>query len=152
MLYPLLIGLATVIILVLAVIAIYFQVKVKRQRIKQQAQQEAQEKAGRDQRERLNKSIQIIAKGAQEDQLTLTEASIRIKVLLDGLGVDETVRKEYIAFYELARATDHIPILDEWKSLSLKKRVVFDKERDELETKYREFVLDAARRIQGRTF
>jgi len=152
MFYPILIGLAVAIILVLAVIAINLRLKLKKQKAKQKVQMDALDAAGREQRERLNKSIQIIAQGVREDQLSLTEASIRIKVLLDGLGVEQTVQKEYIAFYELAKATDHIPILDEWKALSLKKRLAFDKERDELEQQYRDFVLDAARRIQGHFF
>ena len=152
MLYPILITSALVVILVLSAIAIHLQLKLRKQKAKQQAQLEELERVAIEQRERLNKSIQIIALGLQDDQMTLTEASIRIKVLLDGLGVDESVRQEYVAFYELAKATDHIPILEEWKALSLKKRLAFDKERVAQEEKFKDFVLDAAKRIQGKTF
>ncbi len=152
MLYPTLVAIALVVILVLAAIAVYLQLKLKRQKARQKEQLEALAAADEEQRRRLNMSIQIIAQGIHDDQLTLTEASIRIKVLLDGLGVDDSVRKEYIAFYELAKATDHIPILDQWKALSLKKRLAYDRERLAQEKKYKDFVLDAARRIQGRTF
>lgn len=151
--YPYLIGAAALIIVVLVVIAVRLQLKVRAQEAERREKLQALEQAAAEQRERINKSIQVIALATlQEEQLTLTEASLRIRGLLDGLAVDETVQKEFVAFYELAKATEHIPILEEWKALSLKKRLAFDKERTDLEEKYREFVLDAARRIQGRHF
>ena len=140
------------IILVLAVIAVRLQLKVAALKRQRREQQQALEQAEREQRERINKSIQIIAQSVGSDQVSLTEASIRIKVLLDSLGVDGAVREEYIAFYHLAGATDHIPILAQWKQLTPKKRLAFDREREKLEQQHREFVLDAARRIRGRTF
>ncbi|TQV73452.1 DUF2489 domain-containing protein [Exilibacterium tricleocarpae] len=140
------------IILVLAVVAVRLQLQVAALKRQRQSEQLALEQAERDQRDRINKSIQIIAQGVESDQLSLTEASIRIKVLLDSLGVDDSVRAEYTAFYQLAKATDHIPILAQWKQLTLKKRVAFDRERETLEGEYRDFVLDAAKRIRGKTF
>jgi len=151
--YPYLIGVAVIIIAVLTVIAVRLQLKVRAQEAEQRKKLQALEQAAAEKRKRINKSIQIIAQAAlQEEQLTLTEASLRIRVLLDSLSVEESVQKEFVAFYELAKATEHIPILEEWKALSLKKRLVFDKERTDLEEKYRELVLDAARRIRGRHF
>ncbi len=150
--YWVLAGCGVVIICVLAVIALRLQLKVRALKQQRRQQQLALEQAERDQRQRINKSIQIIAQGVSADQLTLTEGAIRIKVLLDSLGVDEAVRREYVAFYQLAKATDHIPILAEWKKLTLKKRLAFDSEREQLEGQYRDFIMDAAKRIRGKTF
>ena len=58
--------------------------------------------------------------------MTLTEGAIRVRVLLDGLSVNEDVQEEFAAFYQLAKATEHIPILEGWKQLSTKKKLAFD--------------------------
>ncbi|MGH1371600.1 MAG: DUF2489 domain-containing protein [Cellvibrionaceae bacterium] len=143
---------ATLVIVVLAVIAGYYLLQLRRLREKQKAQLEAVAQAGVEQRLRVNKSIQIINQSLIEGQMTITEGAIRTKVLLDGLSVTDAVRDEFSAFYELAAATDHIPILEAWKALSTKQKLKLDSERETLEAQYRDAVLDAARRIQGQFF
>ncbi len=143
---------AAVVIVILSCIAGYYLLKLKRLREKQQAQRQALEQAGAEQRVRVNKSVQIITQAMLEGQMSLTEGAIRTRVLLDGLSVSESVKAEFSAFYQLAAATDHIPILDAWKALSTKKKLVLDSERERLEEDHREFVLDAARRIHGQHF
>lgn len=144
--------LATLVLIVLAVTAGYYLWQVRKLQQRQQQQREALQEEGAKQRQRINNSIQILAQGILDDQLTLTEASIRIRVLLDSLSVTDDVRDNYKAFYLLADATDHIPILDQWKALSTKKKLQLTKEREKLETDHREFVEDAARRIRGQRF
>jgi len=136
----------------LAAYAIYLQRKVRAKIAEQKSQEEALVKENVDQRRRINQSIQIIAQGALEDQLSLTEASIRIKVLLDSLGLEKHIIKQYDAFYVLALATDHIPILAQWKALSNKQQRVFEKQRVSLEAEHKEAVVEAAGRIKGQTF
>lgn len=144
--------LGTVIVLVLGVIAAYYLVKVRQLEQKQRQQLEAQKAEHDAQRLRVNRSIQIIAQGIIDEQLTLTEGSIRIKMLLEGLSVTDEVRESYVAFYHLADAAAHIPILEAWKALSTRKKLEFDRQRQQLETDHREFVLDAAQRILGQQF
>lgn len=147
-----LIALAVLIVLALALVAavlqyrVYQQNKARAVRLDQQAQEQ------RAQRERVNKSIQVIASSVHSDDITLTEASIRIRVLLDSLGVPDSVREEFAAFYELAEATEHIPILDDWKALPTKKKLAFDRERVTQEQFFEKRVLEAAKRIRGRLF
>jgi len=143
---------AAVVIVILSCIAGYYLLQLKRLREKQQAQRQALEQAGAEQRVRVNKSVQIITQAMLEGQMSLTEGAIRTRVLLDGLSVSESVKAEFSAFYLLAAATDHIPILDAWKALSTKKKLILDSEREKLEKDHREFVLDAARRIHGQRF
>lgn len=148
----LLVVLAVLIVLALAVYAGYLLLQVKKLRHKQQLAQEELDKQIDQKRQEDNSSIQILAEGLKQDQLSLTEASIRIRGLLEILAVDDSIRQEFSAFYQLADATAHIPILAEWKKLSRKQQVAFDLERDRAEQQQKEFVLSAANRIIGRSF
>ncbi len=145
-----------VIILVLAIIAgrlVFKVVQLNKKRAKQLADIEAASQAAQAQaRSHNNKSIQILAQALHKDELTLTEASLRIAFLLDQLEVNDAVKEEFSAFYQLRERTNHIPILQEWQALTDKEQRVFDKERLQHENTYFEFVMDAAKRIQGREF
>ncbi len=147
-----LLSVGIIIVLGLSVIAGYYLWQLKLQQKKLAEVEAEQEKTLQDQRKRLNNSIQRLAQGVLGEQLTKTEAAIRIRVLLDGLGVDNETRKQYSAFYILAAKTDHIPILAEWKKLPSNDKKKYDKERLNLEKEYGDFVLDAAQKILGQTF
>ncbi len=143
---------AALIVFALTVVAGYYLRKLNVAQ-KQQAQQLAElEQAAADQRQRVNDSIQIIARTLLDDGVGLTEASIRIRVLLDALQVGQGVREEFVAFYTVAEKTSHIPILQDWKKLPRKKQFQFEREMAKVEEEYRDFALDAARRIIGRAF
>lgn len=127
--------------------------RLVRQREQSRAAQQialAQEAGQR--RHQINRSIQLIAQGLLDEQMSLTEGAIRIRGLLDGLAVTDPIRDEFRAFYLLAQSTSHIPVLDAWKALKTKDKLIFDRQRLQLETDHREFVLDAAQRIRGREF
>ncbi|HTF85314.1 MAG TPA: DUF2489 domain-containing protein [Cellvibrio sp.] len=141
-----------IIVSILAAIAGVLLYKVHKQNQAQRLLLAEKEQAIREQRAHINRSIQILAQASQSEDLTLTEASIRISVLLDSLGVGDDVREEFSAFYQLRSLTEHIPILDGWKKLSRKEQMQFDLQRMKHEASYRDFVLDAAVRIKGREF
>lgn len=137
---------------ILAGYALFLTREVKeKQRQQENALQKLSNEAA-EQRLRINRSIQIIAQGLLDDQLSLTEGAIRIRGLLDILSIDGGLREEFKAFDLLADSTGHIPILDQWKALKAKQKAAFDRERQKLEVDHKEFVEDAARRIQGRSF
>jgi len=144
------------IILVLSIIAgrlvykVYRLQKTRAQQLK--AQEEANQQAQREQRERTNKSIQILAHALHANELTLTEASIRISSLLDSLEVKEEVKTEFSAFYQLREKTSHIPYLEAWQKLSNAEQRKFDRERLQQEASFNDFVMDATKRIIGRDF
>lgn len=141
-----------IIVSILAAIAGVLLYKVHQKNQVQRALLAEKEQAIKEQRASINRSIQILAQASQSEDLTLTEACIRISVLLDSLGVDDGVREEFSAFYQLRSLTEHIPILDGWKKLSRKEQMQFDLQRMKHEASYRDFVLDAAVRIKGREF
>src|SRR5690606_29574995 len=148
--------LGVLIIVVLATIAARLQYKVYRQKKEREeklkALEEANQKAQREHRKWLNKSIQILAQAVDNDELTLTEASIRIAGLMDSLDVPMVVKEEFSAFYQLREKTAHIPYLDAWKNLSNAEQKKFDLERLHHEHSFNDFVRDAAKRILGRDF
>tara|TARA_B110000014_G_C19691149_1_gene362174 strand:- start:115 stop:564 length:450 start_codon:yes stop_codon:yes gene_type:complete len=123
----------------------------QKERQQRDAQRQLQEKA-KEKREQVNASIQILAQSCGVDQLSFTEASIRIRGLLNSLSVGEAIREEFSAFYQLADATAHIPVLAEWKKLSRSEQNNLQREREKLEQQHREFVQSAAKRILGRSF
>ncbi len=145
-----------IIILVLSVIAIRLVYKVHSLKKLRQERLAAQEKSNQEfqmaHRQWLNKSIQLLAQGLDNNELSLTEASIRISGLLDVLGADKKIQSEFSAFYQLREKTQHIPYLDAWKNLSAQEQNKFDLERIQHEAAYQDFVLDAAKRIGGREF
>jgi hypothetical protein len=151
-----LIILGAFIILVLAVIAgrlvykVYLQKKDRA--VKLQALEAANQKAQIERRQWLNTSIQILAQAVYKDELTLTEASIRISGLLDSLDVHADIKTEFSAFYQLREKTSHIPYLEAWQNLSNAEQKKFDLERLRYEATFNDFVMDAAKRVQGRDF
>ena len=143
---------AALIIFALAVVAGYYVRKLQLAQKAQARQLADLEQAAKDQRQRVNDSIQILARTLLDDGIGLTEASIRIRVLLDALQVEQGVRDEFVAFYTIADKTSHIPILQDWKKLPRKKQFQFEVEMAEIEVEYKDFALDAAQRILGREF
>jgi len=144
--------LAVVVIVVLLGITAYYLLQVRELNERRAVQRQEVEQFAIDKRKHANVSIQVIAGSLTEEQMTLTEGAIRISKLLDTFGLEPHLLEEFTAFYQLTEATEHIPIMDDWKQLKTKQKLVFDKERTELEVVHKEFVLDAAKRIKGRNF
>ncbi|WP_444927651.1 DUF2489 domain-containing protein [Microbulbifer sp. TRSA002] len=143
---------AALVIFSLAIVAGYYLRKLSIAQKKQAAQLAELEQAAEDQRQRVNDSIQIIARTLLDDGVGLTEASIRIRVLLDALQVEDKVREEFVAFYTIAEKTSHIPILKDWKELPRKEQFKYELEMAQVEADYKDFAMDAAKRILGRSF
>ncbi|MCV6614507.1 MAG: DUF2489 domain-containing protein [Cellvibrionaceae bacterium] len=147
-----LLALGLLIIAGLGAYALHLQRKVKAMEKRRQQQLEQLAAEADAKRVRINKSIQIIAAAVPEEQMTLTEAAMRLSVLLESLGVSEAEREEFSALFKLAEATAHIPILEEWKNLPLKKRLAYDRQREQLEQDYRDFIHQCAENLRGREF
>jgi uncharacterized membrane protein len=145
-------SLAVVFVIFLAIVAWRLQQQVKKSEALREQQESLQQAQKKEKRDSMNKSIQILAKSLASDQLSKTEAAIRIGALLEFLGADDSVKEEYSAFFQLAEASAHIPILEKWKALPTKEKLIYDDERMGLEEKYGDFVLDAAKRIVGEKF
>ena len=148
-----LISIAVAIVIVLSGIALYYTIKL-RQLNKKRAIYDADVLRRRTEKEKyIVQSIMFLSRGVLADQLTLTEASIRISGLLDTLDLAEETREQYSVFTQLSEACQHIPILDAWKALPKKEKQRFNKEREYIEENYRDFVLAAAEKmVKGEIF
>lgn len=149
-LWLLLIG--AIILIFLSFVAWRLQRQVNKMETKKLEQQQELEELKDNHQKYLNNSIKILAQGIVDEQLTLTEGAIRISVLLDNLKISDGQREDYSAFFQLAEATSHIPILEAWKKLPKKEKALLDKERMSMEEKYKDFVVDAAKRIKDESF
>src|SRR5688572_19910334 len=92
----------SLLLLVLIMIAAYYHWQLYQMRkSREQGLIVAAEKA-RKQSADIKRSIHFIARALEAEQVGLTEASIRISVLLDALQVDNAVKSDFSAFYKLA--------------------------------------------------
>ncbi len=138
---------AALIVLSLSSVAVYYHYLLhkKNQRIKANEKELQDTLAGKRQENR--RSVHIIARAVIDDQVTLTEASIRINALMPVLGLEKDVEEHFSVFRQLAEATAHIPILDRWKALTKKQKKEYDSERENIESDFRDFVVAAAEKI-----
>ncbi|WP_339673530.1 DUF2489 domain-containing protein [Dasania marina] len=128
--------LAAVIIIALTAYAIYSwrlvfkQKKAQAEALKVTSQQqcEAEDAA------RVN--ILTMLRVVEQGQVSVTEAAIRIMSYRLALPVGEQQQAFFKPFDELALATAHIPILDNWKALTPSQQQAFDDERSVLELRY----------------
>ena len=88
-------------------------------------------------------SIAVLIRCLLQNQVSVTEAAIRISGLAKMLDLNDEERKQYQAFEDLAFATSHIPILVDWKRLSNKERYKLTLERETIESQFKERIQDA---------
>ena len=99
------------------------------------------------QKKETQESIDILVRCLLQDQLSLTEAAIRVSSLAKVLKLTEVEQQFYIPFDNLAMATSHIPILADWGKLSAKEQKRFNDEREIIEGEHKDKVLEAAERL-----
>jgi Tfp pilus assembly protein PilV len=89
-------------------------------------------------------SVQIIARALVQKDLTETEAAMRIAWLSQQIKLSEDEAQQVSVFHQLAVATSHIPILDDWAALSKSEKRRLDSERESIESKFSEFIQSSA--------
>lgn len=141
------IGVAIIIIAILSGIAGYYQFLLYKKNKADRAAETLFNEEMRQRRQKNINSITIISRAVLDEQVSLTEASIRINALLPTLNLDNDVFDSLTVFRQLSEATAHIPILEKWKALPRKEKIAFDHEREKIEAKFRDFVVVAAQKI-----
>jgi len=131
----------------LAGYAVYLLVLLARKRANEQQQLKVADKALLEKRKDHQKSIDIIARCLLQDQVTLTEAAIRISTLARAIDSEIVEQQFYLPFDDLAKATAHIPILDNWRQLSKQQKKQFNIEREAIEQTHKLRVLAAAQQL-----
>lgn len=135
------------VVLVLSGVALYYQVLLQKKNRQTRRNEEGLKAELAERKAKNKKSIMILARAVLEEQVTLTEASIRINALLPTLGLDTERKDELSVFRQVAEATAHIPILDQWKALSRREKQSFEKEIEVIEANFRDFTVAAAEKI-----
>ncbi|MCP8688744.1 DUF2489 domain-containing protein [Marinobacterium sedimentorum] len=121
---------------------------LRQQRQQREARQSQAEAKAREQRQYLIDSIRVIARAMSEDEkMTLTEGSIRLKVLLDNLMPELHHNPDFEIISTHYEATRHIPYLKEWTSLEPSQQRRYRQEMDVLEKQHRDALLRAAAKL-----
>ena len=135
------------IVIALAIYALALCLKLLKQRRHQAKQLEQQAQTAQAKRVDAQASIEILLRCPLQDQVSLTEAAIRVSGLAKVLRNSEVEQSFYAPFDALAMATSHIPILEDWKKLPAKQKREFDIERATIESEHRERVINAAKQL-----
>lgn len=97
-------------------------------------------------------SINVLLKVANTHEMNWIEASIRIKNLLDQLGVDLSEHEDISAFYIVTEKTEHIPTHEQWNDLPKEAKVKFRREMDTCEKDHVEHLLRARDSLGAHSF
>ncbi|RNF50448.1 DUF2489 domain-containing protein [Marinomonas hwangdonensis] len=129
--------------LVVIVISLWFI----RQQLKLSQVREEKIRAGEaryeEERQKRVDSIRVLLMAAGSNELNWVEASIRIKHLLDQLGVNLADHEDISAFYIMTEKTAHIPTHEQWKDLPKLAKDKFLKEMQAYEQEHGEHLLRA---------
>jgi hypothetical protein len=127
-------------LIALTIYAGYLGYKLRQQRLEaeQSRQQLAEEMVAKE--SDASHSEQIIARALVQKDLSETEAAMRIAWLSQQIKLSEDEAQHISVFQQLAVATSHIPILDDWAALSKAEKRRLDAERESIELNFREFI------------
>ena len=127
-------------LIALVIYAGYLSFQLRRQRLVTEGaeKQLAEELASKEAEAR--QSVQIIARALVQKDLSETEAAMRIAWLSQQIKLSEDEAQQVSVFHQLAVATSHIPILDDWAALSKSEKRRLDSERQTIESNFSEFI------------
>ena len=89
-------------------------------------------------------AIRVIAQALLQNDLTATEAAMRIAFLAKQINPSTDEAKQIKIFQQLAMDTAHIPILEAWQALPTKDKEKFEKQREAFEKQQAESLQTAA--------
>lgn len=92
-------------------------------------------------------SIKVIAQCIIDEQVDLSEGSIRIKVLLDHIAPELHEDARFSIFSKMYTATEHMPTHEARKQADKKLIKALDKERFELEVENKANIMNAAKAL-----
>ena len=130
----------SLLLIALGIYAGYLSFQLRRQRLVAEGaeKQLAEELASKEAEAR--QSVQIIARALVQKDLSETEAAMRIAWLSQQIKLSEDEAQQVSVFHQLAVATSHIPILDDWAALSKSEKRRLDSERQSIESNFSEFI------------
>ena len=141
-----------VVIVVLAVIAwrLWKQVWQKEAEIKTYQQEVIENEQKR--LDHVYESLNVIACALLDEQVRVSEGSIRMAVLLSNLPLSCDSKHRFAPFFEVYNLSQHIPTHSKWKALDRKQQHKFEKELLSIEKEYTDKVKVAAEFIKANPF
>ncbi|WP_158269370.1 DUF2489 domain-containing protein [Saccharospirillum sp. MSK14-1] len=127
---------AVVIIAVLAVIAWRLQRQVWQQQRHQEAQQAAAQQRDAERTAYVLDSLRILSANVIDENLNLSEATIRCKVLVDALNLTDSERQPYQVLETVFEQVQHFDTHGARKALSREERKRQDAAREAIEREY----------------
>ena len=140
-------AMAAIMVIALAAYAAWLSVQLRRQAGRAREAQEQLEAELQKKNLQSRQSIQIIARALLQNDVTDTEAAMRIAYLSQQVSSTEQESEQFTVFVQLAEATAHIPILDDWQMLEKSEKRRLNKERAEIELVYAEFIQAGAEQL-----
>lgn len=144
------VNLVVVIGLVAYILRVLRQQKEKRIDAERKLQKIAAEV--REHRLYMIESLQVIGRAILNEEIPLTEASIRCKVLLDNLDPQLAQSDVYIVFNEVFEQSKHIPRLEAWKNLKGPEKLEYIAHMESLESDYSHKINSAAKSLLSQDF
>lgn len=141
---PIILGVAAVALLGLSVYAAYLALQLRAQRRQRETSKLELAAHLKGKEAEARQSVQIIARALVQKDLSETEAAMRIAWLSQQISLSPDEATHFTVFQQLAEATAHIPILDDWSALSKLEKLRLDVEREDIEARYREGVQASA--------
>ncbi|MGB2001935.1 MAG: DUF2489 domain-containing protein [Porticoccaceae bacterium] len=138
---------ATATVIALGAYAGWLFVQLRKQASRAKAAQLKLEAELQEKNLQARQSIQIIARALLQKDLSDTEAAMRIAYLSQQINATELEAEQFSVFLQLAEATAHIPILDDWQMLEKSEKRRLNKERTEIELVYAEFIQAGAEQL-----
>ncbi|MFT6985206.1 MAG: hypothetical protein ACJAT7_001014 [Psychromonas sp.] len=151
----LLAGISVVIIIALAFYAGMLISKIKRQKaqnLHREAEQTAQAVLKKQQRnDHICESIRLIARATAQKQCNVSEAAIRLTVLLETLLVEEAIDIEnrYPALSELFDKVKEMPTHEQRKKIAVKALKILDKKRQGFEAELEQAIIKEALQLEN---
>jgi hypothetical protein len=134
-------GSAITVVLVLMVIAVRLLRQVRQQTAQNALKQQALAQKQAEQAVYLVESLQLIANNVLTNDLNLSEAAIRCKVLLDALMLPAEAREPFEVLDEVYQHLQAFDTHEERKKLTAAERKAQDRSRIDIEGRYRQRLL-----------
>lgn len=141
---------AMIIVFPLAIYAGWLLWQLSKQRKRSQQLEASYQVLAAEKAQQAEKNILVLLLALQKDQLSTTEAAMRISHFSRMLAWPEDDMQFYNAFHQLAQDTSHIPILEQWQALSAQEQQGFDRQRIELEAMHRVNISSASQQLLTR--
>ena len=119
---------------------------------RQRAEQRERETRNDERRQQAVQSVRVLAMSIEQDQVSLSEGSIRIHGLLQVLAPELLERQPYTIFRVMAEATAHMPTHEQRQATDRRFVRRMDQQRLELERQHRETIREAATAIRHYPF